>query len=110
MNIEKLMYGIGDDEFFYCNFDIELDYTHNNELTISSNSDIELILGESVVITVGLFSLDQISVRFVNNYGDYMNLVYAIEVFDMDKFVNWLKCSLRDFIWQIKQIANSYNL
>lgn len=101
MNIKKLMYGVSEDKFFGDNFDIDLDYTHNNEFTISSNSDIELILGCSVVITVKLLSLDQISVRFGNDYGNHMNLVYATEVFDMDKFVHWLKCSLRDFVWQV---------
>lgn len=100
MNIKKLMYGVSEDKFFGDNFDIDLDYTHNNEFTISSNSDIELILGCSVVITVKLLSLDQISVRFGNDYGNHMNLVYATEVFDMNKFIDWLKCSLRDFLWQ----------
>ena len=100
MNIKKLMYGVSEDKFFGDNFDIDLDYTHDNDFTISSNSDIELILGSSVVITVELLSLDQISVRFGNDYGDHMNLVYANDVFNMDKFVNWLKCSLRDFLWQ----------
>ena len=106
MNIKKLMYGISEDKFFSNNFDIELDYTYNNEFTnneftISSNSDIEFILGSSVVITVKLLSFDQISVKFGNDYSDHMNLVYATEVFDMDKFVYWLKCSLRDFAWQV---------
>lgn len=100
MNIKKLMYGVSEDKFFGDNFDIELDYTHDNEFTVSSHFDIELILGSSVVVTVKLFSLDQISVKFVNDYGDYMNLVYATEVFDMYKFIDWLKCSLRDFLWQ----------
>ena len=100
MNIKKLMYGVSEDKFFGDNFDIDLDYTHNNEFTISSNSDIELILGCSVVITVKLLSLGQISVRFGDDYGKHMNLVYATEVFDMDKFVYWLKCSLRDYLFQ----------
>ena len=103
MNINKLMYGISEDKFFGGNFDIKLDDTNNNEFTISSQFDIELVLGYSVVITVKLLSMDQISVRFLNDYGDYMNLVYATEVFDMDKFVDWLMCSLRDFIWQARK-------
>ncbi len=100
MNIKKLMYGISEDKFFGDNFDIELDYTTNNEFTVSSKSDIELILGSSVVITVKLHSFDQVYVKFGNDYGNHMNLVYATEVFDMDKFIDWLKCSLRDFLWQ----------
>lgn len=100
MNIQKLIYGVSEDKFFGDNFDIELDDTHNNEFTISSHFDIELVLGYSVVITVKLFSLDQISAKFVNDYGDHMILIYATEVFDMDKFVDWLLHSLRDFIWQ----------
>ena len=100
MNIKQLIYGVIEDKFFGDNFDIELDYRHDNEFTISSNSGIELILGSSVVITVKLLSLDQISVRFGNDYGNHMNLVYATEVFDMDKFIDWLMCSLRDFLWQ----------
>ncbi len=100
MNIQKLMYGVSEDKFFGDNFDIELDDTSSNEFTISSRSDIDLLLGCSVVITVKLFSLDQISVRFSDDYGKHMNLVYAIEVFDMDKFVYWLKCSLRDYLFQ----------
>lgn len=110
MNIKKLMYGISEDKFFGDNFDIELDYTHNNEFTISSNFDVELILGFGIVITVKLLSLDQISVRFGNDYGDHMNLVYATEIFSMDKFVYWLKCSLGDFLWQAAKIDIRHNI
>lgn len=100
MNIKQLMCGVSEDQFFGSNFDIELDDTHDNEFTIISNFDIELVLGCSVVITVKLFSLDQVSVKFKNEYGDHMNLVYADEVFDMDKFTDWLIRSLGDFIRQ----------
>lgn len=102
MNIQKLMYGISEDKFFGDNFDINLDNMSDKEFTISSQFDIELVLGYSVVITVKLLSLDQISAKFVNDYGDHMILIYADEVFDMDKFIDWLMCSLRDFIWQAR--------
>ena len=100
MNIKKLMYGISEDKFFGDNFDIKLDDTSDNEFTISSQFDIESIISCSVVITIKSLDSDQISVRFENDYGDHMNLVYAVEVFDMDKFIDWLICSLRDFVWQ----------
>ena len=103
MNIKQLIYGVSEDKFFSDNFDIELDRTHDNEFTIRSNFDIEPIICCSVVITVKLLSLDQISVRFGNDYGDHMNLVYATEVFDMDKFIDWLMHSLEDFIWQSRK-------
>lgn len=102
MNIHKLAYGISDDRFFADNFDIELDNKFD-ELTIRSKFDIELILGCSVVITFKVLSLDQILVKFGNDYGDHMNLVYAVEVFDMDKFVSWLIRSLMDFAYQSRE-------
>lgn len=104
MNIQKLMYGVSEDKFFGDNFDIELDDTFDNEFTISSRLDIELMLGCGVVITVKLHSFDQIYVKFGNDYGDHMNLVYATEVFDMDKFVNWLIRSLMDFTYQSRKV------
>ena len=100
MNIKKLMYGISEDKFFGDNFDIELDYPDDNEFTVSSKSDIDLLLGCSVVMSVKLHGFDQVYVKFGNDYSNHMNLVYATDVFNMDKFINWLKCSLRDFLWQ----------
>ena len=100
MNIQKLMYGVSEDKFFGDNFDIDLDDATNNEFTVSSKSDIDLLLGCNVVMSIKLLRSGMISVRFGNDYSDHMNLVYATEVFDMGKFVNWLKCSLRDFLWQ----------
>lgn len=105
MNIKQLMYGISEDKFFGDNFDIELDDTSDNEFTVSSRSDIDLLLGCSVVITIKSHSLDQVSVKFGNDYGDHMNLVYATKVFDMSKFVYWLKCSLMDYLFK-RQINN----
>ncbi len=100
MNIKKLMYGVSEDKFFGDNFDIELDYPTNNEFTVSSKSDIDLLLGCNIVVSIKLLRSGTISVKFGNDYSDHMNLVYATDVFDMDKFIDWLKCSLRDFLWQ----------
>ena len=103
MNIQQLMYGVSEDKFFGDNFDIELDDTSDNEFTISSHFDIELTPGSIIVITVRLLSLDQILVKFGNDYGDHMNLVYVTKVFDMDKFINWIILSLIDFVYQSKK-------
>lgn len=100
MNIKKLVYGVSEDKFFSDCFDIELSDVSDNEFTVSSKSDISLFLGSSIVISVKLLSFNQVSVKFGDDYGHHMNLVYATEVFNIDKFVDWLKCSLRDFVRQ----------
>ena len=100
MNIQELIYGISEDEFFGDCFDIELDDTSDREFTVRSKSAVGLFFGSSIVISIKLLYLDQVSVKFGDDYGNHMNLVYAVEVFDIGRFVGWLKCSLRDFVWQ----------
>ncbi len=100
MNIQKLIYGISEDELFGDCFDIELDDTSDRKFTVSSKTDIGLFFGSSIVISIKLLYLDQVSVKIGDDHGNHMNLVYAVEVFDIGRFVGWLKRSLRDFVWQ----------
>lgn len=100
MDINKLIYGISEDKFFGDNFDIELDEVNGDRFAISSKSDIDLLLGRSLVISIRLLCFNDLSVRFGDDRGSYMKLVYAEDVFRMDKFIYWLKCSLRDFVRQ----------